>query len=102
MQSFSASNFHISGRTQRVMKLETEFRVRLQLRQLEQQFSDSSSTSETEFTASTWVELVYLPSAVSFNQALLLCQCSGNQWLAWIPDYGEILLYTDEFRQVEI
>jgi hypothetical protein len=47
---------------------------------------------------STWVQLVDPPTAFSFDQALLLCQCSDDQWLAWIPDYGEILLSTSDFN----
>ena len=46
---------------------------------------------------SSWVRLVSPPTAFSFDEAWLLCECSGSQWLAWIPDYGELLLSTDEF-----
>lgn len=46
---------------------------------------------------STWVRLFNPPTAFSFDEAWLLCQCSDEEWLAWIPDYGEILLHTDEF-----
>ncbi|MEB3151235.1 MAG: hypothetical protein VKL60_19725 [Sphaerospermopsis sp.] len=40
----------------------------------------------------TWVKLLYLPDAFSFDEALLLCQVSQEEWVAWIPDYGEALL----------
>ncbi|MBD3880387.1 hypothetical protein IFO70_01315 [Phormidium tenue FACHB-886] len=46
---------------------------------------------------STWVRLVNPPTAFSFDEAWLLCQHSDTQWVAWIPDYGEILLNTNEF-----
>jgi len=48
-------------------------------------------------TPSSWVKLLNSPTAFSFDEALLLCQDSKNQWLAWVPDYGELLLSTDEF-----
>lgn len=49
------------------------------------------------FTPSTWVKLFKPPTAFSFDEAWLLCECGENQWLAWVPDYGEIVLSTDEF-----
>ncbi|NJK66217.1 MAG: hypothetical protein HC789_18730 [Microcoleus sp. CSU_2_2] len=50
-----------------------------------------------KFAPSTWVKLLNPPTAFSFDEAWLLCQYSEQKWLAWIPDYGEILLSTDEF-----
>ena len=50
-----------------------------------------------QYKPSTWVKLFNPPTAFSFDEAWLLCQGSDEQWLAWIPDYGEILLNTDEF-----
>jgi hypothetical protein len=55
------------------------------------------SSSSPQYQPSTWVRLFNPPTAFSFDEAWLLCQCSDEEWLAWIPDYGEILLYTDEF-----
>ncbi|UNU24263.1 hypothetical protein [Microcoleus vaginatus] len=46
---------------------------------------------------SMWVKLFNPPTAFSFDEAWLLCELSEEQWLAWIPDYGEILLNTHEF-----
>jgi hypothetical protein len=40
----------------------------------------------------TWVKLWQLPSPFSFEEALLLCPLSHDQWLAWIPDHGEAVL----------
>lgn len=40
----------------------------------------------------TWVELKELPSVYSHNEALLLCQISNHEWLAWAPDHGEFVL----------
>lgn len=51
----------------------------------------------TQFEPSTWVKLLNPPTAFSFDEAWLLCQCSDQEWLAWIPDYGEIRLHVNEF-----
>ena len=56
--------------------------------------------SQQEFQAYTWVQLLELPSPFSFNEALLLCQHSEEQWVAWIPDYGEIMIHTSQFCQI--
>jgi hypothetical protein len=45
-----------------------------------------------------WVSLLELPSPFSFNEALLLCQCSDGLWVAWIPDYGEAILDIKQFE----
>jgi hypothetical protein len=50
-----------------------------------------------QFAPSTWVKLFNPPTAFSFDEAWLLCEYSEQKWLAWIPDYGELLLSTDEF-----
>ncbi len=48
--------------------------------------------------AFTWVELLHLPNPFSFDEALLLCPVSEDDWLVWIPDYEEALLHTRQFR----
>ncbi|MBF2026423.1 MAG: hypothetical protein IGS48_06595 [Oscillatoriales cyanobacterium C42_A2020_001] len=48
-------------------------------------------------SASSWVKLVRSPSPFCEDEALLLCQYSGDQWLAWVPNLGEIVLNEDEF-----
>lgn len=62
-----------------------------------EKFRNSLPTSMAKPEASTWVRLVNPPTAFSFDEAWLLCEYSESQWLAWIPDYGEILLNLDEF-----
>lgn len=103
------------------MKLETEFRIRLQLMQLEQVwdnilFDDCSypchdgalSTSDRgsrvakiqplcDPPPSTWVKLIQAPGLLSSDEALLLCPVSVDQWIAWVPDHGEIVLEREEF-----
>jgi hypothetical protein len=56
-----------------------------------------SMLSISDFAPSTWVKLFSPPTAFAYDEAWLLCQFSEDQWLAWIPDYGEILLKTRDF-----
>lgn len=42
--------------------------------------------------ANTWVRLVQPPTDFSFDEAWLLCQDEQGRWLAWVPDYGSIVL----------
>ncbi|MDF0554453.1 hypothetical protein [Kamptonema sp. UHCC 0994] len=60
-------------------------------------FCDRSTSASPKFAPSTWVKLFNPPTAFSFDEAWLLCQYSEDKWLAWIPDYGEILLGINEF-----
>ena len=53
--------------------------------------------SQQEFKADTWVHLLELPSTFSFDEALLLCQISEDEWVAWIPNHGEAVLHTRQF-----
>ena len=58
---------------------------------------------QQEFQADTWVQLLELPSTFSFDEALLLCQLSADEWVAWIPNYGEAVLHVGQFcaRQLD-
>lgn len=87
------------------MRLETEFQLCLQRRSLEWSFQQSSpnstlvrSATQAAIAPSTWVKLLYAPSAYSSDEALLLCQYDKQHWLAWVPDYGEITLERSEFE----
>jgi hypothetical protein len=55
------------------------------------------TSSQQELQPDTWVHLLELPSTYSFDEALLLCQMSADEWLAWIPDHGEAVLHTSQF-----
>jgi hypothetical protein len=61
------------------------------------------ATSTTRFPyfsgirANTWVKLLEPPSPYSFNKALLLYRFCFKEWIAWIPNYGEIRLNENEF-----
>lgn len=50
-----------------------------------------------QFQPDTWVQLLELPSSFSFDEALLLCKLSADEWVAWIPDHGEAVLHTNQF-----
>jgi hypothetical protein len=39
-----------------------------------------------------WLKLAKLPSVYSFDEALLLCETEPGHWLAWVPDFGELLI----------
>lgn len=52
-----------------------------------------------EFKPDSWVKLLKLPSRFSFDEALLLCQISEDDWVAWIPDHGEEVLHVSQFCQ---
>jgi hypothetical protein len=44
------------------------------------------------------VKLREAPSPYSHDEALLLCQQSDTEWVAWVPDYGEIVLDHYQFQ----
>jgi hypothetical protein len=88
------------------MKLETEFRLHLQLRQwvgvqVAGEVRPSHNIAPEDFPPSTWVPLKHRPTPFSADEALLLCQCSHDRWLAWVPNYGEINLSIDEIGVAE-
>ncbi|MDY6781411.1 MAG: hypothetical protein SW833_02455 [Cyanobacteriota bacterium] len=47
--------------------------------------------------ANQWVRLLELPHPLSYDEALLLCQQSEEEWVVWIPDCGEAILKTTQF-----
>ncbi|NWF59488.1 MAG: hypothetical protein HXY43_09330 [Fischerella sp.] len=57
-------------------------------------------TKQQHFQIASWVRLLELPNPYSFDEALLLCPISENEWVAWIPDHGEALLHTRQFRKI--
>lgn len=59
------------------------------------QLSNSTNLLQTE--ANQWVYLRQLPDSFSHDEALLLTRVSEHEWLAWVPDYGEVTLHSDEF-----
>jgi hypothetical protein len=49
------------------------------------------------YTRDTWVKLLQLPGEYAFDEAKLLCQESSDTWVAWVPDYGEVILNRSHF-----
>ena len=46
-----------------------------------------------------WVALRNAPSDESHDEALLLCESSVGEWVAWVPGFGEITLNRSQFCQ---
>lgn len=53
---------------------------------------DSLGTARSQQQSGDWVKLTELPSPYSFDEALLLCETEPGYWLAWVPDFGELLI----------
>jgi hypothetical protein len=47
--------------------------------------------------ANSWVRLLECLNPFCHDEALLLCQESESEWVAWIPDYGEAILHISQF-----
>jgi hypothetical protein len=45
----------------------------------------------------TWVRLLDEVSEFCYDEALLLCQNSDSEWVAWIPDHGQAILHIHQF-----
>ena len=56
-----------------------------------------STPPEQGYQPHTWVQLLELPSTYSYDEALLLCQLSENEWVTWIPNHGEAVLNISQF-----
>jgi hypothetical protein len=82
------------------MSLQSEIRANTTTAFAWEKLRAYSTAPSPEYQPSTWVKLFNPPTAYSFDEAWLLCQLSEEQWLAWIPDYGEILLNINEFCSV--
>ncbi|GET44487.1 MULTISPECIES: hypothetical protein [Microseira] len=49
------------------------------------------------YTRDTWVKLLQRKSEYAFDEAKLLCQDSSDTWVAWVPDFGEVVLDRSDF-----
>lgn len=64
------------------------------------EFTDSGLADQAGMAsqmAAQWVQLTVLPDPFSDNEALLLTKLSEDEWIAWVPNYGEVTLHTSEF-----
>jgi len=59
-----------------------------------------SKNSAQQCQPDLWVKLLELPSPYSHDEALLLCQVSADEWLAWVPDHGEVTLHISQWSRV--
>jgi len=60
-------------------------------------FKTDETPSVKEEGGDIWVKLLELPSDYSHDEALLLCEHSDEEWVAWIPNHGEAILHTSQF-----
>lgn len=87
------------------MALEKEFQTHIHRQQMSTahrvsaalQTQRSRSSAPASLNSSMWVKLHKPPTELCQGEALLLCQAANNQWVAWIPDYGKILLTSEDF-----
>jgi hypothetical protein len=63
-------------------------------------FDGTALSQGHKFQAGKWVKILEIPSVYSFDQGLLLCQISNHEWLAWIPDHGEAVLYIWQMQEI--
>ncbi|MGV2831041.1 hypothetical protein [Myxosarcina sp. GI1(2024)] len=55
------------------------------------------STDAPQPNSNTWVKLLELFNPYCHEEALLLCQISNWEWIAWIPDHGEAVINIEQF-----
>jgi len=48
-----------------------------------------------------WVKLLELPGSFGSDEALLLCHEFADLWAVWVPGYGETVLPSNQFIQME-
>ena len=49
----------------------------------------------------TWVQLSNLPETCYMDEAILLSKKSENSWLAWLPEWGQIVLFPNSISRQE-
>ncbi len=49
--------------------------------------------------ADQWVQLRDTLSDYSANEALLLCEAGADQWVAWVPNIGQVMLGREQMVQ---
>jgi len=60
-------------------------------------FNNNNSVKPPYPERNTWVQLLEKPNPLSHDEALLLCQQSETEWVAWVPDHGEAILSVEQF-----
>jgi hypothetical protein len=80
------------------MSFESELRTRSRAIEQSSGLCNDLLLLNLEYQPSTWVRLLKRPSPFSFEEGLLLCQCSEHEWLTWVPDYGEVTVDICDMR----
>jgi hypothetical protein len=60
-------------------------------------FPSTWSGGNPEPKENMWVHLLEALNPYCHEEALLLCQESESEWVAWIPDHGEAMLHIHQF-----
>lgn len=60
-------------------------------------WSNNFRNKSLEFEPDTWVQLLKLLHDYSHDEALLLCELTADEWVAWIPGHGEAILNVRDF-----
>ncbi|MBE9032911.1 hypothetical protein IQ266_24555 [filamentous cyanobacterium LEGE 11480] len=47
-----------------------------------------------------WVQLRNAPATYAHDQALLVCELDADEWVAWVPGYGELCLKRSQFHRI--
>jgi hypothetical protein len=49
-----------------------------------------------------WVELRNPPAKYAEDMALLVCEVDADDWIAWVPGFGELLVNRSEFHRMGV
>jgi hypothetical protein len=47
-----------------------------------------------------WVELRNPPAKYAEDMALLVCEVDADDWIAWVPGFGELLVNRSQFHRM--
>lgn len=47
-----------------------------------------------------WVQLRNAPSDYAYDQAVLVCELNADEWIAWVPGHGELVLNRSQFHRI--
>ena len=47
-----------------------------------------------------WVELRNAPAKYAEDMALLVCEVDSDDWIAWVPGFGELLVNRSQFHRM--
>jgi hypothetical protein len=76
--------------------MDTVFSPRTSLRRKSPQISYSPRVE-----VNSWVKLLQGYTSFSSDKALLLYPISSQEWMAWVPGYGEVNLNVRQFYKIQ-